>query len=184
MGRTFILLFAVLLLPAQAAFAQTTARVSAGIDIGAARTWDDESFIGTGLLAGARAGFDLTDRTSLELAVTRIAHDRQFEQSPVRVSGRSIYTGLTLRHDFTRGAVRPFLVAGYGINQHRTTWTDPSGTRAYDSVDHGYSAGGGVAFRRGRWEHGPEARVHMLSIEADTGAAFILTGGYRLTARF
>lgn len=183
MRRTFLFLAAVVLLPAHA-FAQTSSRISAGIDLGVARTWTDESLAGAGLVAGGRAGFDLTDRTSLELSVTRIAHDRDFEGSPVSVSGRSLYTGLTLKHDFARGAARPFIVAGYGINQYESTWVDPAGRRSYSSVDHGYNAGGGIVFRRGRWEHGPEARVHMLSIEADTGAAVIITGAYRLTARF
>ena len=172
------------LLPA-AAQAQTASRWSGGVDVGAARTWDDESFIGTGLLTGARIGFDLTDRTTAEVSVTGLPHHRRFEQSPVEVDGRSIVTGLTLKHDFRRAGLRPYVLAGYGVNQHSRTWIESdASSRSYSAWTHGYNAGLGFAVRRSRWEHGVESRLYMLAIEEDTGAAVIITGAYRAGIRF
>ena len=171
------------LLP-HAARAQSLPRFSAGVDVGAGLTAQDENAAGGGLLTGARVGFDLTPKTTMELSVTRIAHHRDFAGSPISVSGRSIFTGLSLKYDFTRGRVRPFAVAGYGINNHRHTWTDRDGARTRQASSPGYNGGGGVVFRRGRWEHGPEARFYMLAIDEDSSAAFILTGAYRASLRF
>lgn len=185
MTRTIALITLALCLAPAAASAQTRSRFSGGLEIGAGLTSQDENFAGDGLLTGARLAFDLTDRTALELSVTRIAHHRDWEDSPVSVDGRSIFTGLSVKHDFARGRIRPFVVAGYGINNHAHTWMDSpgAGTRRV-STDHGYNGGGGVTFRSGRWEHGPEARVYMLAIDTDGSAAFILTGAWRVGLRF
>ncbi|MDQ3170828.1 MAG: outer membrane beta-barrel protein [Acidobacteriota bacterium] len=184
MTRTIALATLTLCLIPAALRAQTGSRVSGGLEAGAGLTSQDENFAGSGLLTGARLGFDLTDRTALELSVTRIAHHRDFEGSPVSVDGRSIFTGLSLKHDFTRGRLRPFVVAGYGQNHHAHTWTDPSGVRDRSATSHGYNAGGGLALRRGRWEHGVEARFYMLAIDEDSSAAFIVTGAYRVGLPF
>ena len=167
-----------------AARAQSVPRFSAGVGVGGGLTSQDENFAGGGLLTGARLGFDLTPKAAVELSVTRIAHNRTFAWSRISVEGRSIFTGLSLKYDFTRGRVRPFVVAGYGINNHRHTWTDRDGARTREANSHGYNGGGGVMFRHGRWEHGPEARFYMLAIDQGSSAAFILTGAYRASLRF
>ena len=171
------------LVPA-AAGAQETSRLSAGIDVGSAGTWGDESSLGKGLLAGARVGFDLTDRTALEAAVTRIAHQRTFWYSHARVDGRSVVADLTLRHYFRLGAVRPFILAGLGTHHNSRTWTEPEGRRSFSERSLVRHLGGGVAFRRGRWEHGPEARLYAVSVGEDGGPKVVMAAVYRLTARF
>lgn len=171
------------LLPA-AAGAQGISRFSAGIDAGAAGTWGDESFIGKGLLTGVRAGLALTDRTTVEAGITRIPHQRTFWHSPVRVEGRSVVAGVALRHDFRRGAVRPFLAAGLGTHHNSRTWTEPEGRRSFSERSLVRHLGGGVAFRRGRWEHGPEARLYAVSVGEDGGPKVVMAAVYRLAARF
>lgn len=172
-----------LAVPAQAA-AQTTGRFIAGAGAGVARTWDDESELGTGLLTEARLGWTLTPKTQIEFDVTRLPYERSFE-SGVETEGRSIFTGLALKYDFTTGRVRPFVLAGYGINHHRGSRTHPPlGTAETSSSDHGYVLGTGFVVNRGRWEIGPEARVYMLAIEDDASAAMMLTGSIRASMRF
>lgn len=171
------------LLPAPAS-AQDAARFTAGVALHHARTWDDESFLGSGPSIEARAGINLTPKTQLEVAVTRLPYDRSFE-SGVATGGRSIFTALMLKYDFTRGALRPFVMAGYGINDHDGFRVDPSaGRRDTASTDHGYVVGTGAVFHRGRWQVGPEVRVHMLAIESDASAAMMLTAGIRAGVGF
>lgn len=177
---TAVLLFT--LVPA-AAGAQGPSRFSGGIDVGAAGTWGDESFIGQGLLTGVRAGVALTDRTALEAAVARIAHQRTFWYSHARVDGRSIVAGIALRHDFRRGTTRPFVLAGVGMVDNVRTWTDPEGRRSFSTRRFSREFGVGVAFRRGRWEHGPEARLYAVSTGED-GPKFIMAAVYRVGRRF
>ena len=164
--------------------AQDTPRFVAGASLGVARTWDDESMLGSGLVTEGRFGVNLTSKTQVEFVVTHIPYDRSFE-SGVATEGRSINTGLLLKHDFTRGTVRPFVVAGYGINQHRGSRTHPPlGTSNTESTDHGYLFGAGFVVARGNWEIGPEARGYMLAVDNDASAAMILSGGIRASVRF
>jgi hypothetical protein len=170
-------------LPAIAA-AQDRPRFVAGGSVGIARTWDDESMLGTGLMTEGRFGVNLTAKTQVEFVVTHFPYERSFE-SGVATEGRSIYTGLLLKHDFTRGTVRPFVVAGYGLNAHRGSRTHPPlGTSDTESTDHGYLFGGGFVVARGNWEVGPEARGYMLAVESDASASMILSGGIRASVRF
>lgn len=186
MTRRLALTFAAALIlgaPA-AAGAQTGGRWLAGAGAGIARTWDDESMLGAGVLMEGRLGWALTEKTQIELGITHIPYERRFE-SGVATEGRSIFTGLALKYDFTRGRVRPFVLAGYGLNQHRGTREHPS-TPIHETstTDHGYFIGTGLVVRNGRWEIGPEARFYMLSIENDSSAATILAGAVRASVRF
>ncbi|MDQ3068851.1 MAG: outer membrane beta-barrel protein [Acidobacteriota bacterium] len=181
--RLSLLVFT-LLVPATA-HAQVANRFSAGVEAGIARTWNDEGVVGDGFLTGARLGLMLKEGLTLELSGLRMPHSRDFEDSPVSTDGTSFFTGLSLKYDFTRGDVRPFVVAGYGINRYSGSWTEPVlGRREFSSTDHGYNGGGGVAFNHGRLEHGPEARLYMLQIESDSSPAMIISGSYRVTLRF
>lgn len=170
------------------AAAQTDRRFTAGASINEARTWSDESLLGRGLAIEGRVGVNLTAKTQIEFAINRIPYDRVFEFSQVETHGRSIFTALVLKHDFTRGRVRPFVLAGYGINSHRGHRITPDelGLRRFDSssTDHGYLLGTGLVIARDRWEVGPEARIHMLAIEADSSVAMALMGGIRANVRF
>ena len=178
------LAIAVLLLSAPAAaVAQTGGRVVAGAGLGVARTWDDESGLGTGLLTEARIGWLLTPKTQIAFDVTHVPFDR--EMIDAGTNGRSIFTGLSLKYDFTSGAVRPFVTAGYGINHFRGTRGDAFfGTTETASRDHGYVLGTGFVVNRGRWEAGPDVRAYMLAIENDSSAAMMLTGSIRASMRF
>lgn len=177
-------LAALLLLPAAAAAAQDTPRFVAGGAAGVGRTWDDESLLGTGLVAEGRFGVNLTRKTQVEFVLTQIPFERRFD-SGVGTDGRSINTALILKHDFTSGAVRPFLTAGYGINNFRGTRTTPEPFVSRTSTnDHGYVLGTGFVVDRGRWQIGPEARVYMLAIDQDSSGAMILTGTIRAGWRF
>lgn len=170
-------------LPALAA-AQGNPRLVAGGSLGVARSWQDESMLGAGLVTEGRVGVNLSDKAQLELELTRIPFERHFE-SGVSTEGRSVFAGVALKYDFTRGNVRPFVLAGYGLNFYRGTRTDPfSGVRTTDTTDHGYLVGLGTVVRRGNWEIGPEARWYMFSIEDGASAAMILSGGIRASVRF
>lgn len=166
------------LIPADAG-AQDIPRFTAGVALLHARTWDDEGLLGSGPAIEARGGVNLTPKTQVELAVTRVPYERFFE-SGVGTGGRSMFTSVMVKHDFTRGAIRPFLMAGYGINQHRGWRMHPGAGRVdTESIDHGYIAGAGAVFHGGRWHAGPEVRVHMFSIERDSSAAMMLSAGIR-----
>ena len=183
-ARSTAICIAVLLSAPLAAAAQTQDRIVAGAGLGVARTWDDESLLGTGLLTEGRIGWLLTPKTQITFDVTHLPYERRFE-SGVATEGRSVFLGGALKYDFTRGDVRPFVLAGYGINQFRGSRTDPFlGTRETASRDHGYVLGTGFVMSRGNWEVGPEARVYMLAIENDSSAAMMLTGSIRASMRF
>lgn len=176
-------LFALVVAPASAA-AQSAARFTAGASVHYARTWDDESLLGGGAATEGRFGVRLTPKTQVEFVVNRIPYERRFE-SGVATEGRSVFTGLTLKYDFTRGAARPYVLAGYGLNHHQGTRVSPGSPQSHTSTnDHGYVLGTGLAVARGRWEIGPEARIYMLAIERDASAAMVLSGGIRANVRF
>lgn len=179
--------FAALLLAVptpDAAFAQSDPRFIAGAGVGIARAWDDESFLGTGLLTEGRVGWAFTPKTQIEVAITHLPYDREFE-SGVETHGRSIFTSVAVKYDFTTGTVRPFGLVGYGLNSHRGTRVHPPlGESETSSVDHGYMLGTGFTVNRGRWQMGPEARVYMMSVESDASAAMMLSGSLRASYRF
>lgn len=176
-------LFALALAPASAA-AQPAPRFTAGTSVHFARSWDDESMLGGGAATEGRFGVRLTPKTQVEFVVNRIPYERRFE-SGVATEGRSIFTGLMLKYDVTRGAARPYVLAGYGLNNHQGTRTSPGSPQFHTSTnDHGYVLGTGLAFSRGRWEIGPEGRIYMLAIERDASAAMVLSGGIRANMRF
>ena len=179
----FAVLFLAVLTPDPAS-AQSEPRFIAGAGVGIARTWDDESLLGTGLLTEGRLGWAFTPKTQIEVAVTQVPYDREFE-SGVETHGRSIFTSVAVKHDFTTGTVRPFGLVGYGLNSHRGTRIHPPlGESETSSVDHGYMLGTGFTVNRGRWQIGPEARVYMLSVESNASAAMMLSGSLRASYRF
>jgi hypothetical protein len=168
----------------RSASAQTDSRFIAGAGVGIARTWDDESLLGTGLLTEGRIGWAFTPKAQIELAMTHVPYNREFE-SGVATEGRSIFTSVALKYDFSSGTVRPFVMAGYGLNNHRGTRVSPPDFESETSTtDHGYVLGTGFTVNRGRWQIGPEARVYMMAIESDASAAMMLTGSMRASLRF
>ena len=170
-------------LPAIAA-AQDSPRFVAGGSLGYARSWQDESMLGGGLVTGGHFGLNLTDKFQVALEATRIPFDRSFD-SGVATNGRSIYTGVVAKYDFTSGRVRPFVLAGYGLNFYRGTRVSPgSPTRTTETTDGGVVGGTGVVVRRGMWEFGPEARMYVIQIEDGASAKWILSGGIRASVRF
>lgn len=173
----------VVLAPRPAA-AQADTRFIAGAGLGIARTWDDESLLGTGLLTEGRIGWSFTPKAQIELAMTHLPYNREFE-SGVATEGRSIFTSVALKYDFSTGTVRPFVLAGYGLNNHSGTRVSPPDFVSETSTtDHGYVLGTGFTVNRGRWQIGPEARVYMMAIESDASAAMMLTGSMRASLRF
>ena len=186
MIKTCVSVAALLLavLTSHPASAQSDPRFVAGAGAGVGRTWDDESLLGAGMLTEGRVGWAFTPRTQIELAMTHVPYDRKFE-SGVATSGRSIFSSLALKYDFTSGTVRPFILAGYGLNAHRgTRVSPPAGRHETSTVDHGYVLGTGFTVTRGRWQIGPEARIYMLSIGSDASAAVMLSGSLRASYRF
>ena len=177
-----VALFFTSAMPAVAA-AQGTPRFVAGGTLGINRSWDDESMLGTGLTTEGRVGINLTAKTQIEFAIARMGFERQFD-SGVATDGRSVFAGLILKHDFTSGGTRPFVLAGYGLNHSRTHRRDPVLDQTHTSNDHGYLFGTGVVFVRNRWEAGPEARAYMFAIESDSSVAMVLSGGIRASVRF
>jgi hypothetical protein len=165
------------------AAAQDVPRFIAGGSLGLASTWGDESRLGEGFPTEGRLGVNVTRKTQIDFVLARIPFERSFE-SGVRTDGRSVFTGLTLKHDFTSGTARPFVLVGYGLNHSRSHRVDPFLDRTNISTDHGYVVGTGLVFVRDKWEIGPEARVYMFAIEADSSVARILSGGIRAGVRF
>ena len=182
-GRSAALVFAMVCIAPAGAAAQQSERFTAGGTLGLARTWDDESLLGTGMTAEGRLGMNITRKMQLEIGSAYIPFERHFE-SGVSTEGHSVFTALMLKYDFTGGGFRPFAMVGYGLNRFDGTRRHPTGEARTSSNDFGYVAGAGFVVRKGRWDVGPEARVHMFAIDQDSSAAMMLSGGIRANYRF
>jgi opacity protein-like surface antigen len=170
--------------PSEVADAQAsdTHRTASGV-LGAGRTWDDESSLGTGPVIGGRVDWRVFGTTRVELSVDALLHDRKggFFQA----DGRTAFIGASLLHRFGAERVQPYILGGLHLARHSgsTTFADLRVER--DSTDFGYHFGGGLVVRAGeRLEVGPEARFYMIQPGNDSDPALAYWIGARVGVRF
>lgn len=158
-------------------------RGSAGAVLGGGRTWDDESNIGAGAVAGGRVDWRIFGQTSVEISADVLAHDRSggfFE-----AEGRTVLLGASLVHRFGSASAQPYVLGGFDLVRHDGSTTFDGVRTERSSTDYGYHAGGGLAVRIGRRvEAGPEARLYMIQPEDGSAPAFAYWFGGRLAVRF
>lgn len=179
-----ILILAVCALAAIPVAAQTNeSRGTAGAIVGGGRTWDDESNIGGGVVAGGRVDWRVFGSTSLEVSADVLGHDRSggfFE-----AEGTSVLVGASLLHRFGDAAAQPYVLGGLDIIRHDGSTTFEGVRTERRSTDYGYHFGGGLAARIGeRFEAGPEARFYMIQPEDGSAPAFAYWIGGRIAVRF
>jgi hypothetical protein len=165
--------------PAEVKFQTTVGGV-----VGGGKTWDDEGGIGTGLVAGARAGRRLFGNTFAEISLERLEHER---------TGRFVANGSTvlltgaILQRFGHRAAQPYVLSGITLARHSGTSGFPE--LSIESRTKGTNAGvvfgGGLAVRAGtRFEIGPEARFLILDPESGSAPAFGNWIGARMAVRF
>ena len=158
-------------------------RGSLGGILGADRTWDDESSLGTGAAIGGRIEWPLFGNTSVEGSIDSLSHQRNggfFE-----AEGRTTFTGVSVVQRFGSDTVRPYALAGVHLASYSGSTTFDGRRSERDSRDFGYHFGGGIALLVGeRLEVGPEARFYFIQTENDADPALAYWVGVRLGIRF
>jgi hypothetical protein len=180
--RAFLVLAAVILsLSAGFAQAQDSRGSIAGI-VGAGKTWDDESDIGSGLAVGGRVDWRLFGGTRAEFAFDTLDHDRS---GVFASNGRSSLVSGSLLQRFGAGAAQPYVLGGLTATHHSGTTSFEDLARSTSTLDVGFHFGGGLAVRAGeRFEIGPEARFYIISASDDAAPAWAYWIGARLGVRF
>ncbi len=82
-------------------------------DLGRARTYDDEGFLGNGMSLTAGAGYRLTERLTIQAIAERIAYKRDI--SYLTFDGRVIFVGAEAAFQYGTRRVRPFWTIGAGF---------------------------------------------------------------------
>ena len=104
---------------ARAASAQTAppaSRWSFGGTVGAGQTWDDESSLGTGVLAGGYADLRLLRLTDLELSADYLRHKRG--TGFFQAEGHMTIVGASLVQRFGGDTIKGFVLGGGVITAH------------------------------------------------------------------
>jgi hypothetical protein len=150
---------------------------------GGGRTWDDESSLGTGAVAGGRYEWRLPAGIILELSLDVLTHDRSggfFESE-----GRTVFAGASAVKRFGRGDAQPYVLGGVHLAGHTGSTTFEGVRMPRDSLAPGFHGGGGIAVRLGRrFEVGPEARFYAIRAADDVDPAFAWWLGARFGVRF
>jgi hypothetical protein len=155
-----------------------------GISAGAGTTWDDESDIGSGALAGLRAARRIAGQTWLDGGVSWLRNERA---GVLQSSGRTIFAEATLLQRFGHGRVRPFVLGGVTLARYAgtTTFVPEQLVTRTRSRDLGVTAGSGFTVRAGRrYALGPEVRLTILRAGSDAAPAFSIWGGLRFEGGF
>ncbi len=174
----FILLFT-LAGSASAQTTQPTSRWSLGGTVGAGQTWNDESSLGTGVLAGGYADLRLLGLTDLELSADYLRHVRStgFFQS----QGHMTTLGASLVQRFGGDTIKGFVLVGGVIGVHYGTTTFEGNVADRDGTHPGFMFGGGATFRATpRVEVGPLVRMVFLTVDDETSAKATATFGFRV----
>jgi hypothetical protein len=111
-------------------------------DIGFARTWDDEGFLGSGAGLSGGVGVRLTERTTVQALVSRMPYYRDIEY--LTFDGRVLFAGAEASFRSTRRKIRPFFTAGAGVFNDSGVWeqktiADPSQPRVRTTIDREYT---------------------------------------------
>ena len=167
------------------ALAQTSdePRMTIGAVAGAGRTWDDESDIGRGFVAGARIERRLFGQTRVEVGADILGHDRS--GGAFEAEGRTGIVTISVVQRFGGMAAQPYLLAGLAIARHSGSTTFQGDRRERSSTDTGLTLGAGLAVRIGsRMEIGPEARAFSMQASDDSNPALAYWVGVRFAYRF
>ena len=173
----FILCFAL----AGAASAQTAppARWSFGGTVGAGQTWDDESSLGTGLLAGGYADLRLLRLTDLELSADYLRHKRG--TGFFQAEGHMTIVGASLVQRFGGDTIKGFVLGGGAITTHSATVEFDDRASHRSGTHPAFIFGGGMTVRAAeRLEMGPVVRLVLVSVDDETSAAMAATFGFRV----
>ena len=124
------------------------------VDVGYARTWDDEGFLGSGAGLTGGVGVRLTGRTTVQALVSRIPYHRDIEY--LTFDGRVLFAGAEASFRARRRTVRPFFTIGAGVFNDSGVWVqkttiDPTQPRVHTTIDRDYTLGaftssGGIDF--------------------------------------
>jgi hypothetical protein len=174
----FILSFAL----AGAAAAQTTppaSRWSFGGTIGAGQTWDDESSLGSGLLAGGYADLRLVRLTDLELSGDYLRHIRG--TGAFQAEGHMTVVGASLVQRFGGDTIKGFVLGGGVITSHSADVRFDNRTTHRSATHPGFMFGGGMTVRATqRLEMGPVVRFVLVAVDDETSAAMATMIGFRV----
>jgi hypothetical protein len=148
-------ILAVLAAPLEAQPLPSRASLSATVGVGS--TYEDESGLGRGWLAGAAVDRVLFGSTRVELSLEALTHTRN--EGYFQSDGRTVIGGVSLLHRFGRDNTQPYVLGGLTLGHHAATNVFDGVSRRLNSASAGYRAGGGIAFRAGeRLEIAPEVR--------------------------
>ena len=123
MGKTALALAITLALRPAIAAAQTTSlehRQVAFGDLGYARVFDDEGFLGSGVSVSGGMGFRLTPGKTIQGIIDYLPYHRDVEW--LTFDGRVVFVGAEIAFQSNRPKARPFVTVGVGFFDDRGTW--------------------------------------------------------------
>jgi hypothetical protein len=134
----------------------------AGGIVGLGKTWDDETDLGNGVLAGARVQWLLTRKLRVEADLDWLRHSRRVRE--FETSGHTLFLTGALKYRFRARANTGYLLGGPVLAIHTRRNRFSGNVREISSTQAGYVLGGGVSVSvRRNVELGPEARMIVLS---------------------
>jgi len=174
----FILSFA-LAGAASAQPAPPASRWSFGGTVGAGQVWDDESSLGSGLLAGGYADVRLLRLTDLELSADYLRHKRG--TGFFQAEGHMTIVGASLVQRFGGDTIKGSVLGGGVMTSHSGTVEFDGRTSARSGTHPGFMFGGGMTVRAGqRLEMGAVVRFVLVAVDDETSAALTWTFGFRV----
>jgi hypothetical protein len=114
-----IVMLAVFSLMGHSAEAQER-RLTAGVDFGAATTWDDEGMLGRGAAIEGHVAVAVNDRVTIRGVFDRVPYYR--DTSWLRFDGSFDFFGGELERRFRSGTVQPFILGGGGVVRFSDIW--------------------------------------------------------------
>ena len=183
--RAAVWCVAIFSLPIGSAEAQTQTTVAesvwtvSGIG-GLGQTWDDESDLGQGLLAGVRVERVLASGLIAEAGVDWLSHTRRGGFG-FRAEGHTTFLTGALKYRWGRARANGYVLGGLTFAIHSGTNFFEDTITSVSSHDPGLMFGGGAVVGGGRhWAIGPEARMAMLSPHSESPPHFVIYGGVRV----
>ena len=157
-------------------------KTSVSAIVGAGQTWDDESSLGRGWLAGAAIDRRVIAGLHLEVSVEMLTHDRA--EGFLRADGQTVIGGASLLQRFGGRRAQPYIVAGATVGRHSGSRTFGGLRSEESSTDTGWRTGVGLALRAGtKYEITPEVRMNGFFIDTDSHPATLLSFGVRFAVR-
>jgi hypothetical protein len=174
-----VILFFTLAGAASAQTAQPASRWAYGATVGAGQIWDDESSLGSGMLAGGYADFRLLRLTDLELSADYLRHKRG--TGFFQAQGHMTIVGASLVQRFGGETIKGFVLGGPVVTSHSGTFEFDNRTSRRSGTHSGFMFGGGMTVRAARRvEMGPVARFVLVGVDDETSAKMAATVGFRV----